>query len=424
MKKGKIVALGMSTLLVFASIPMVTYAKDEQSDYGERLREQYENQQKEFIVDEKEINRQSELNQLFQEIQDDMIICNENNVNEYESYYSGAYIRDEHLVVCVTDEENISHNEGEDIEYKVVDISYNELVEIQNEISEKYTYLYENCRDITEDKELLDSIQGIGIDEENNRVIVDVVGLSNKKEGIFEKLFGKYESVQLQEVYSEAEETATYRPGKAVYIIKSINGSSITYSRLSIGYRAYQDSSSGRIYGFVTCGHGIKDSINGRVYSDASLSNIIGNIVDWRYSGSLDAAFVEMTDENYIGTTTYYSDASGSTSGGDKLKSNAYVSTAPAGTTVYKVGSTTYKTSGIIKNTNYTVTISGTTFTNLTKASNLVESGDSGGLVYTYVGGNYVAIGVVKGNCGSGIGSYSFYVKAYEIGRIMNVYPY
>ncbi len=109
---------------------------------------------------------------------------------------------------------------------------------------------------------------------------------------------------------------------------------------------------------------------------------------------------------------------------GDMIKSRSLVTSIAEGNRVYKVGSTTYKNSGVIKSTNYTATFNGVTFTNLTKTSSMSESGDSGGLVYVMDGEYNIIVGIVKGTVWSGIFRNSVYVKASEIANQMEIYPY
>lgn len=100
------------------------------------------------------------------------------------------------------------------------------------------------------------------------------------------------------------------------------------------------------------------------------------------------------------------------------------MTTVPKGSTVYKVGSTTYKTSATVKSTNYSTTLDGVSFTNLTKTSAFVDAGDSGGLVYMYFNGKYNSAGIVTAMGGWWIFSFSLYTKAVEVADQMSIYPY
>lgn len=218
------------------------------------------------------------------------------------------------------------------------------------------------------------------------------------------------------------EDCATYKPGSAIYIIVSRTSVNIGYISCSMGYRAYRNTSesvTGFQNGFVTCGHGVMDSVDKKVYSSSSFSTVIGTVETSMYSGSVDASFVKKNSGVSIDTSVQYN-KNGGTSNTDSIATYEYMTSVANGSTVNKVGATTYKTSAKVISTNYTVTISGTKFTNTTKTESFVKSGDSGGIVYTYYNSKYVPAGIVKADNGS----YSVYIKASEILKYMNVYAY
>ncbi len=425
----------ISCLIVAISISVLPVSA-KTTDGGDLLSSKYEKQKLEFTVDENDILLQKELNKLYQNIETDMKINNhrtssvltcqsvENYQQEYVDTYAGSYINEDQLVVCVSDKEVLPETSDERIVYRVVENSYNDLVEQKDSLSSKYEELYDEFGNSDgKEIELLDSIAGFGVDEELNAVIVDVVGLTKEKEDLFIRLF-EDSNIIFQETGKHFEDNATYKPGRAIYVITNRNGTTITYSRLSIGYRAYLKTSNGYSYGFVTAAHGVKDSIDDTIYSSTTFNTVIGTVPIWVYGGSVDTAFVEITSKHKIGTTTHYSNSSGSTSNGDLIATYTYMSSIAKGSTVYKVGSTTYKTSATVKNINYDFTVDGQKFTNLTKTGKLAESGDSGGLVYMYYDGKYIPAGIIKGGGGAWIFSYSVYVKASEVINQMNVYPY
>ena len=419
MKKTRILALLCAGILCangFSGIPVYGHTKTNGEKVKEKYEERVENKK------EKDIKIQNKLNQKYKKLEDKMLISNKGNGDvKYKDYYAGAYINEEQLVVCVTDDADIPKDVVGD-EYRIVKNSYNKLDEIVEEIGDRYSGMYEKYSNNTEEYVLLNSIAGFGIDEEQNLVEVDIMELDEEKEKMFQKLFGKYDCVKLQNVEGKMKDCASYKPGRAIYVITEKKGTNIKYTYGSMGYRAYRNTASGeRKYGFVTCGHDFKDSVDGKVYTSNVLNEVIGKVGKTQYSGSVDAAFVRLADGNTVSNKTEYCDAKGKdTSNGDTIASFTYMLSVAKGATVYKVGAASFKTSAKVLNTKYTYTVDGVKFTNLTKTEDFCSPGDSGGLVYTYYDSQYQPCGIVKGK-GSG---YTVYVKASEIGSAINAYPY
>lgn len=397
----------------------IVVSANNREDVGEKLRNRYEQIQEKYNVDEEEIQQQNELSKKYNEIEQRMKKGQCQTEKIYDDCYGGAYIDDDILVVCITDEE-IEEYADENVEYKIVDYSYNDLLDIQKTLEDAYVEFYDKYSQDDKEFELLDSIAGIGIDEINNRVIVDIVGLTDYKEIIFQELFGSYGCVELEDVKQKAERCNTYKAGKEIVVITGSDATYIYSSTVSIGYRAYMEVNGETRYGFVTCGHGIKDSINGFVYDNSQFKTVIGEIVVSRCDGTLDASFVELINGHKMSLVVNYSDSTGTETNGDAIKKGSLISSIASGNRVYKVGSTTYKTSGIILSTNYSETIDGLKCTNLIKTTNIAKKGDSGGLVYYNDGQYNVILGIIRG----ANSTYSYHVKAYEIANKMKIYPY
>lgn len=434
---SKFLAVFMCLSILVSGTILPAYAAESEQEGGEILESLYIEQQEALIVDEDEIALQGQLNDLYQTVENAMQKSNENapsvysyNSNEeekktYSDTYAGAYIDDDMLVVCVTNEDAINQIDSALIQYRLVENSYNDLAVCKSGLTSKYQELYQTYKSTTgAELELLKSIAGFGVDEELNAVIVDIADLTTEKKALFISLFGVNDNLVFQEAGATGQDSTSYKPGQRIQVITNRDGSKVTYSLLSIGYRAFRSTSSGTEYGFATCGHGIKNSLDGNVYSSSGA--VVGTISAWRYSGSVDASFVKLSSGNSITMTTMYSDEDGSTSGGDSIVPNYYMTSVAKGSTVYKVGATTYRTSAEVTNTNYDFTPSdtGVTFTNLTKTKSFTDSGDSGGMVYMYYNGGYKPAGLVKGSGGWWLWSYSVYVKASEVVSAMSIYPY
>ncbi len=417
MNKRRVLYILMS-LLLLANTKLVVLA-DNRQDEGVKLRNKYEQLQEKNKLDDEEVLNQNGLNEKYNEVKRHMIVQKSEDGEKYADHYGGAYIDGDKLVICITEDEREIYSD-EDIEYKIVDYSYNDLLDVQRELEEKYVEFYANYSQKGKELEFLDSIAGIGIDEINNKVVVDIVGLTNDKKILFQEIFGCYGCMELVNVEEKAKECATYKAGRAIYVITNRTDVSITVARVSIGYRAYKKYDEGTFYGFVSCGHGIEDSVDGNVYAEFSCTTTIGTIIETRYDGAIDASFVRIINNHFMSLTTNYSNASGATTNCDVIKARSLISSLPTGYRVYKVGSTTYKTSGIIKSTNYTATVSGVSCTNMIRTTYMVEDGDSGGLLYYNDGEYNIIVGIVRG----GNSSSSLYTKAYAIANTMNIYPY
>lgn len=434
MKKHKKIILCICFALLFSN-KFTIFAAEQQIDNGEILKSLYTKELSSLIETNIDDALQTELLSLAQNIENEMLYDNEtlqlDNTNlppqtlQYVPTYAGTYIDNNKLIVCITKEHVITSLDNEKITYRVVENAYNELASKKANISSKYEILYNQyAHTMGLESQLLNSFCGVGIDEEQNSLIVDIANLTDEKINTFNTLFGSDEDIIFHDVGSTTKDTATYYPGRAIYVITSVDGINTSIKRVSIGYRAYWKAASGNKYGFTTCGHAIKDSVNNKVYSDSSCQNIIGTVRKWQYKDSVDAAFIELTSGNSIGMTTYYSDSDGNTSGGDAIKPNSIIKSLTKGAKVYKVGATTKKTSATVTNINYDFTVNGVTFTNLTKTGEFCSGGDSGGLVYHYANGAYWPAGLIKGGGGIGIFAYSVFTKAYEVLNEMDVYPY
>lgn len=88
---------------------------------------------------------------------------------------------------------------------------------------------------------------------------------------------------------------------------------------------------------------------------------------------SVDAVFVKRTNTNF--TPSRYVQGHGFS-----LVSNSYVS-LPVGATVYSRGNTSKNKTGTVLDVNYSCSLSGYSFTDMVKASNSVDGGDSVGIV-------------------------------------------
>ena len=82
--------------------------------------------------------------------------------------------------------------------------------------------------------------------------------------------------------------------------------------------------------------------------------------------------------------------------------------------------STTYLTSGTLTSYNYSATINDVTFKDMYESKIKVQSGDSGGIMYTKNDGKYCALGITK--CSNG--TYSGFIKWNNIDDSFEIYFY
>ena len=197
-------------------------------------------------------------------------------------------------------------------------------------------------------------------------VTVGIDGLSEQKITTFAALFGDYGCVEFEEC-APAQNAETYYPGQKIYVRAPNDKGDIVPTGLSIGFRCKRTVSSGTIQkGYVTCGHGCKDSEDGYVYVDygnaANKTNPKGKIYDATFSGSVDAS--------------------------------------------------------------YNSTLEGVAFRNRVRVEGeFSKEGDSGGIVYTYANNAYVPCGIISSSAARAP-YFSVFVKASEIAYYLNVQPF
>lgn len=123
---------------------------------------------------------------------------------KYPSYYGGAYIKNQNLIILLTTrskeaekeiKEIVGQEEGVFIEY--VKYSLNDLKNLQRKIGETYERLYEE-EDI-EAIQLLDDITRTHISEEYNEIVVGITDITNEKVKKLEKIFGNEDMIRYEE---------------------------------------------------------------------------------------------------------------------------------------------------------------------------------------------------------------------------------
>lgn len=243
--------------------------------------------------------------------------------------------------------------------------------------------------------EFADKFNYFMLSDFSNKIVVEFEELTDENIAEFKQKVTDNGSVSFAKSKGEDIEDVSLKPGAQI----SKSGSSA-----SIGYRVKRNG----VEGIVTAGHfaSIGDSIT---YSGTTF----GKCTDSVYSGAVDAAFIEITNSDYTPSNTI-NDTSNALS--------TTISEPGVGTVINKSGMKTGATSGKVISTNVTWTINGVTFTNLTSADYSADSGDSGGVVYSYISstGARLTLGIHKGRRDG----YAHFIKANEINSALSTTRY
>lgn len=401
--------------------PTLAFASENAETGGDKLMAKFEEQTIE--IDNEELEQQVENNLIYSEISE---VCSENSAISFD--YAGGYINENNeLVICAAGDEFTTEEIAESIE----DICSMDTSDV---IIEKVKYSYEELEDAreyfetnldryiiqaevegnTELYDILSSITSNSIDDEFNKLVVYVPLLDNEKLEMLNDLFDCKDIIMFENESNEAssnEIKETVRPGRCIF---GLGNDGWTY-RFSIGFRAWYQTGGQYYYGFCTAGHSTVDLQAPKViYSDASRKNAIGKVLTDKWSGNVDAAFVQLYGGNTISNT--YSNFS--------FVSNKYMTSLAKNTKVYMVGSMSGCVEGKISSSDCSEKISDVKLSHLYKAKISAVDGDSGGLLYTYYNpdgaGGYIVAGVLSG----GNDVYNYFSTCKYIVSDLKVYPY
>ena len=269
---------------------------------------------------------------------------------------------------------------------------------------------------------LLNSFCGVGIDEKNNTVFVDLTGSDSQQIDTFKKYVSNSDEIIFNNEATKITSTSatTWYSGEAIHIYDVDNG---TWSGCSTGFRAKKLSTSGSYwYGFVTAGHACNTGNQVFFMQSAIDEALIGIVVLSKLNSTVDAAFVALYDGVFeMANEAYYSNSSGSAVNKDHIATNVYFTSVAVGRTLVKNGATTYRTTGAVQSNSYDASIDygsrGTiTVNDCIKAGYDSDHGDSGGIVYSlYAEGDteylVVGINIASTNNFLGIGDHSLAMK-------------
>lgn len=277
----------------------------------------------------------------------------------YPSYIGGLYVNSDDGLVIQVVKSNVPNIQS--IEYK----NYEEILKIdKNATIQNVDYSYEELKEIHDiilDKYLgkVDNIIGLYIDVPSNSVVVELENYSSE------------EVSKIKNVIIDSP-MVSFVKGVTFENVSSINpGSGYTSSTgkaCSYGYRA--KTSSGQV-GIVSAGHCFTRTGN-------TVANV-GTVTMHSNNGTLDASFIA-TNSGVTPTNTLaeYLPNLSSNKIGTKVLSDTFLT---SGASIAKAGYKTGYTFGSISVVNYSYSANGITYTNLIRATLVVNNGDSGGIV-------------------------------------------
>ena len=314
----------------------------------------------------------------------------------YPDSYGGAYINDDgQLVVYVTDETQTPEvlSDNPTVIYAPCTYSYNELQSIMDELN---AYKANHPDDA-----IAANFNEFGLYDSENRVIVKLDDLSEERIEEFKENVCDSDAIVFQQGNGPVGTDANLNAGLKIFYS---NGSA------SMGYRVKRNG----VVGFVTAGHAA-NSVGKSIRYGSSTGTIFASCQATQQRGNADAAFCAITNSSYSPTNTLY---------GTSNVLSTTISEPGVGTVINKIGAATGHTSGKVVSTNVTVTFSnGSTISNLTAADYTSAPGDSGCVVYSYIGstGARLTLGIHTGASSNGI---RYFTKANEINAALGTSRY
>ncbi|MBC8053793.1 MAG: hypothetical protein H7Y13_12080 [Sphingobacteriaceae bacterium] len=299
-----------------------------------------------------------------------------NGISDYPGYYGGAYINPQgKLVVLIKGEsdkerKNITKIIGTDNFITMpCKHSYKSLVKIMTDLNE-FKLNKANASKSA-------NFNAYALVDAQNLVIVELDNFNEKKIEEFRKTVMNSSGISFERSPGRCILQGALKPGCPAQVDAGTG---------SFAFRAKRSSDAKE--GMVTAGHIIP--VGGSLYENGVK---IGTCSASRQSGSVDAAFIPINDP----VTYFPSQLICNTA--DVLSTQT--SQPGVGTVVNMRGTTTGYSSGSIISTNAsTTTAGGITYTNLTSADYASASGDSGGIIYTYISSTNTrpTVGIHLGN--------------------------
>ena len=334
--------------------------------------------------------------------------------NGFPDYYAGAYMNANHeLVVMITDNAAASKSavrslsQSSEMNFRTAEHSYADLVRCMDEITRGWS---SGSEDFT-------PIQYAYIDDFGNRVVVGVKELSDEYLELLRARLEYFDTMVFTEcsdmdgAITTESTTVNCNTMIAPYAETSMPSGMTTFEVMSFGLKAKR----GNATGFITAAHAISVGEYAFYQVNTSTFERIGECtvsVSKYVNGKVDAAFVEITNANYI--------PSGSFTGqnGSTRATSTTTQIVPQGGQVYMCGTMNQEEGGTVASTSYSQHTGATIFTSdLCLANYKSDPGDSGGLVYKLNGNTAFPVGIHNFSVPvSDVNAYGFYpsVPPYE----------
>lgn len=344
------------------------------------------------------------------------------SLSEYPENYAGSYIQDDgKLVVLMTEvspnsiSSIRSFTRSEDTIIKKASVSYNDLVFYRDLIIERFESL--KSESTTANKmnpplsTLISSFVGIGIEEKNNRICVLLTDTSQTNLQVFRTYISVFDRIHFEQSDHSEEDSTTLQPGTYIRAADQVG---------SIGYRCTYNNGTTTLYGFATAAH-VADSLNQPIYITPHQSGVTatacGTVRCLQYSGTIDVAFVETNQGFSVSNVTPAS----------KLIVSSWFTYIPEGSSVLFHGKASGETSGVVRNNEFYFTSeSGVALTDMLRCNYDAAAGDSGGIVFSLINGDYAVLGIHHGRVSvlQGLNGRSIASKAQNIYTTLGIVPY
>jgi streptogrisin B len=310
---------------------------------------------------------------------------------DYPDYFGGAYINDDGILAINITSEYYSRVARD----RIIDSLQGVMGSKNFVVSEcKYSYGY-----LTMVMDKMNAKQKYNISKESPPLFskYSILDDKNRIRVVLNQLNEKNIQLFKNEVYDDACIEFVQSESPITPIATDMYCGGAVVANNSIGSMAYRARRAGKD-GIITAAHVCKSTASGsNTVQYGSSSTIMGYCRVRQYSGSVDAAFVEVTNSSFKPTNKIL------------LTANTLSTTCEnpgKGTVVYRA-SRGGSASGKITDTNATVSNGTVILTNVTEAQFVSAAGDSGGLVYNY-NSSRNTVGIMQ----SISGSKSYYTKA------------
>jgi len=178
----------------------------------------------------------------------------------------------------------------------------------------------------------------------------------------------------------------------AITVPEENKGNSVVYSgsQITVGSSYYSAGFRCRcVYNgttrdcFVTAAHG--NSKDDQVQKGNQYGETIGYVRFRQFSGTVDASVVVLDAEDFVPTISYYLTS---------LATDIYTTAVATNSIIWKEGYNGGKTQGTVISNNAICLYNWQLITNMVRSSYSSVGGDSGGIVYTYVGSSNCIVGI------------------------------